>query len=121
MAKKDELGRRGEDVAAEYVEAQGMRVVERNWRCREGEIDLVAVDGDELVVVEVKTRTGTGFGHALEAVTPAKLARLRRLAAAWCHAHPSPSPRGLRIDVVGITVERCAGHERIDHVRGAGA
>ena len=66
MAKKDELGRRGEDVAAEYVEAQGMRVVERNWRCREGEIDVVALDGDEVVVVEVKTRSGTGYGHALE-------------------------------------------------------
>jgi putative endonuclease len=117
MAKKDELGRRGEDVAAEYVEAQGMRVVERNWRCREGEIDVVALDGDVLV----KTRSGTGYGHALEAVTPAKLARLRRLAGAWCQAHPTTSTRGLRIDVVGITVERCAGHERIDHVRGAGA
>jgi len=118
MAKKDELGRRGEDVAAEYVEAQGMRVLERNWRCREGEIDVVALDGGDVVVVEVKTRTGTGFGHALEAVTPAKLARLRRLAAAWCREHPSATERGLRIDVVGITVERCAGHERIDHVRG---
>ena len=121
MAKKDELGRRGEDVAADYVEAQGMRVVERNWRCREGEIDVVALDGDEVVVVEVKTRSGTGYGHALEAVTPAKLARLRRLAGAWCQAHPTSTPRGVRIDVVGITVERCAGHERIDHVRGAGA
>jgi putative endonuclease len=120
MAKKDELGRRGEDVAAEWLEAQGMRVLERNWRCPAGEIDLVALDGDDVVVVEVKTRSGTGYGHALESVTAAKLARLRRLAAAWSRAHPGRG-RGLRIDVVGITVERCHGHERIEHVRGAGS
>lgn len=120
MAKKDDLGRRGEDVAAEWVEAQGMRVVDKNWRCREGEIDLVALDGDDVVVIEVKTRSGTGYGHALEAVTASKLARLRRLAAAWSRANPGRG-RDLRIDVVGITIERCQGHERIDHVRGAGA
>ncbi|ROS61933.1 putative endonuclease [Frigoribacterium sp. PhB160] len=120
MAKKDELGRRGEDVAAEWCEAQGMRVVDRNWRCREGEIDLVALDGDEVVVVEVKTRSGTGWGSPVEAVTPVKLARLRRLAGAWHEAHPGTG-RGLRIDVVGITVERCRGHERIEHVRAAGS
>ena len=120
MAKKDELGRRGEDVAAEWIEAQGMRVLERNWRCAEGEIDLVALDGDDVVVVEVKTRSGAGYGHALEAVTAAKLARLRRLAVAWSRAHPGRG-RGLRIDVVAITVERCHGHERIEHVRGAGS
>ena len=120
MAKKDDLGRRGEDVAAEWVEAQGMRVVDKNWRCREGEIDLVALDVDEVVVVEVKTRSGTGWGTALEAVTPAKLTRLRRLAGAWVQAHPGVGT-GLRIDVVGITIERCRGHERIEHVRGAGA
>jgi putative endonuclease len=120
MAEKDELGRRGEDVAAEWCEAQGLRVVDRNWRCREGEIDLVALDGDEVVVVEVKTRSGTGWGTALEAVTPKKLARLRRLAGAWCQEHPGVG-HGVRIDVVGITVERCRGHERIEHVRGAGS
>ncbi|GAA0959093.1 YraN family protein [Frigoribacterium faeni] len=120
MAKKDELGQHGEDVAAEWLEAQGMRVVGRNWRCREGEIDVIALDGDEAVVIEVKTRSGTGYGHALESVTATKLARLRRLAGAWRHEHPGVG-RGLRIDVVAITIERCQGHERIEHVRGADA
>ena len=101
MAAKDDLGRRGEDLAAEYLESEGMRLVERNWRCSQGEIDLVARDGDELVFVEVKTRSSLGYGHPLEAITVAKLARLRRLAGAWCAAHPGQ--HGLvRIDAVAI-------------------
>ena len=56
MRAKDVLGRRGEELAAGYLEAQGMRIVDRNWRCPEGEIDIVALDGDALVIAEVKTR-----------------------------------------------------------------
>jgi putative endonuclease len=104
MMKNRQLGRYGEDVAAEYLEKIGMEVVERNWRCREGEIDIVALEGDVLVIVEVKTRTGHGAGHPLEAVTRQKVARLRRLALAWATGHPQRG-RGLRIDVVGITVQ----------------
>jgi putative endonuclease len=115
MAAKDDLGRRGEQLAADHLAAAGMRLIERNWRCPQGEIDLVARDRDELVFVEVKTRSGTGFGHPLEAITVAKLARLRRLAAAWCAAHPGP--HGLiRIDVVAVLAP-ASGPVSIEHVR----
>ena len=101
MADKDALGRRGEQLAADYLVGTGMVLVERNWRCALGEIDLVMRDGGETVFVEVKTRAGLGYGHPLEAITAAKLARLRRLAAAWCAAHPGP--HGLvRIDAVAV-------------------
>ena len=69
MAAKDELGRRGEDEAVRYLEQRGLVVLSRNWRCRDGELDVVAVDGDRLVVCEVKTRSGTRFGEPAEAVT----------------------------------------------------
>jgi hypothetical protein len=62
MAKKDETGRHGEALAARWLEDEGLRVVDVNWRCREGEIDVVALDGDEVVVVEVKTRRARGGG-----------------------------------------------------------
>ena len=116
MAKKDELGRRGEDLAAVYLEAQGLTVVERNWRCAQGEIDLVVFDEieDEWVFVEVKTRSGVRYGHPLEAVTREKLARLRRLALAWCAEHPGSHNRA-RIDVVAIIAPR-TGVVEIEHL-----
>jgi putative endonuclease len=120
MAKKDETGRHGEVLAARWLADQGLTVVELNWRCREGEIDVVALDGDEVVFVEVKTRRGIGWGHPLEAVTPVKLARLRRLAGAWLEAHPGTGRR-VRIDVVGVVLGRTPADDAISHVRGAGA
>jgi putative endonuclease len=115
MAAKDELGRRGEALAAEYLVQHGCELVERNWRCAQGEIDIVVRDGDELVFVEVKTRSSTGFGHPLEAITVSKLARLRRLAAAWCAAHPGR--HGLvRIDAVAI-VAPMFGAVVIEHLK----
>lgn len=116
MAAKDELGRRGERLAERHLLARGYRLIERNWRCRHGEIDLVVRDGDALVFVEVKTRTGLGFGHPFEAITPAKLARLRRLAVEWCTAHPSERGR-IRIDAVAVLAPRGA-TERIEHLVG---
>ena len=77
------LGRYGEALAARYLRERGLTVLERNWRCEHGEIDIVALDGGCLVVCEVKTRRGTGFGEPVEAVTVAKALRLRRLAAAY--------------------------------------
>jgi putative endonuclease len=67
-----ELGRRGEDLAASYLESHGLVVLSRNWRCREGELDLVLTDGEQVVVCEVKTRAGTGFGTPAEAVDDEK-------------------------------------------------
>jgi putative endonuclease len=101
MAAKDELGRRGEELAAQYLEHAGYTVIDRNWRCARGELDLVARDGDDTVFVEVKTRSSTAFGHPFEAITPRKLARLRRLALAWRDAHPYR--RGsLRLDAIAV-------------------
>ena len=83
MAKKDGVGRYGERVALRHVEARGWQVLDTNWRGKDGELDIVAIDGDVLVVVEVKTRSSLGFGHPAEAVTPRKLARIKRLTGQW--------------------------------------
>lgn len=98
---KEDLARAGEAAAAEYLEAHGLRILERNFRCKVGEVDLVAVDGHALVFVEVKTRRGTAFGRPSEAVGPAKQARLRRLAA-WYLAEKRPPHRDVRFDVVEV-------------------
>lgn len=103
MAAKDELGRAGEDRAARHLESDGYAVLDRNWRIRDGEIDLVVVRGDELVVVEVKTRRGELFGHPFEAIDDRKRRRLWRLAMAWIAAHPDVARgRRLRIDAIAI-------------------
>lgn len=116
MARKDELGRTGEQLAVEHLTAEGYTILDRNWRCPIGEIDIVARQGAATVVVEVKTRSGLGFGHPLDAVTPRKLARLRRLAGAWCSA-TGTTAQALRIDVIGVIVSRDG--VVIDHVRQA--
>ena len=87
MAAKDELGRRGEDLAVKYLQGQGLVILSRNWRCRDGEIDVVATDTKRLVVCEVKTRSGTRFGEPAEAVTARKASRIRRVTQAWLAAH----------------------------------
>jgi putative endonuclease len=105
MAAKDELGARGERLAERHLLGRGLTLLDRNWRCPQGEIDLVLRDGDEIVFVEVKTRSSVAFGHPLEAITHSKLARLRRLAGAWCEAHPDSAgdrPRRVRIDAVAV-------------------
>ena len=116
MARKDDLGRRGEELAARFLEDAGYRVVERNWRCRQGEIDIVARSGDTLVFVEVKTRSSLAFGHPFEAITATKLARLRLLAAAWC-ADRSPSVARIRLDAIAVVAPR-GGKPAIEHLLG---
>lgn len=115
MAAKDELGRRGEEVAAASLVAAGFLILDRNWRCQQGEIDIVATDGGETVFVEVKTRSSLAFGHPLEAITTQKLARLRRLAAAWCVAHPG-NHDNIRIDAIAI-VSPPIGQPLVEHLR----
>ncbi|MDP5183129.1 YraN family protein [Blastococcus sp. BMG 814] len=117
MPPTTELGARGERIAVAYLTDAGLRVLDRNWRCREGELDLVARDGDALVFCEVKTRRGTGYGHPVEAVTPAKRRRIRVLAQRWLAAHDDHAPV-VRFDVVGVLVhpERPA---VVTHLRGA--
>jgi putative endonuclease len=115
MAAKDELGKRGEMLAVAHLEEQGLEVVDRNWRCRQGEIDIVARDGAYIVFVEVKTRSSTTFGTPLEAITREKLARLRRLAATWCAVHPG-NHHWVRIDAIGVLAP-IGGAVTIDHVQ----
>lgn len=103
MADKDVLGRAGEDRAARHLEQLGYRVLDRNWRTRGGELDLVVAARDVLVIVEVKTRRTEEFGHPFEAIDARKRARLWRLAMAWIAAHPAGvQGRRLRIDAIGI-------------------
>lgn len=116
MAHNAELGRRGEQLAVDHVVARGMSVLERNWRCRLGEIDIVARDGAETVFIEVKTRSTSDFGHPFEAITPVKLARMRRLAVAWCEATDAPVSR-IRIDAVAVLAPNEA-PALIEHLEG---
>ena len=101
MNAKDVLGRAGEQAAVSYLEGCGFRILDRNWRSADGEIDIVAVERHTLVVCEVKTRSGTRFGTPLDAVGRAKRARLRRLAAQWLAAHGIRFDQ-IRIDVLGL-------------------
>jgi putative endonuclease len=115
-----ELGAWGEQLAVDHLSAAGLRVIERNWRCRYGELDVIAADLEARVVVfvEVKTRTTDLFGGVAEAVTPQKVRRIRRLAALWL-ASQHGSWAQVRIDVVGVRI----GHRRIPeltHVQGVG-
>jgi len=118
MAAKDEVGRHGERVAARLLGEAGWEVLERNWRCELGELDIVARDGDELVAVEVKTRRSAAYGSPQEAVTRDKLGRLRRLVAAWL-AQQDRRFAGVRIDVIAITLPR-SGAAEVEHLRGVG-
>ncbi|WP_405794277.1 YraN family protein [Streptomyces sp. NBC_01506] len=112
------LGRYGEGLAARRLAAAGMTVLDRNWRCgRTGEIDIVARDGDVLVVCEVKTRREGSFEHPMAAVTPVKADRLRRLAACWLEMCGGPPPGGVRIDLIGVVLPR-RGAPVVEHARG---
>ena len=114
-----ELGRWGEELAAQHLVAAGMTVLARNWRCSEGELDLVVRDLDGTVVfVEVKTRAGTGFGDPAEAVGHVKARKLRALACRWLLEHRPPGSSELRFDVVGI-VRRRGEAPQVTHLRAA--
>src|SRR4051812_44367438 len=112
------LGGYGEAQAARFLVELGMVVLDRNWRCDLGEVDLVLRDGSVLVFCEVKTRATEAFGSPLEAVTPAKVARLRRIAARWMHEHHVRAEEG-RLDLVGGLLHG-SGAGRGEHARGAG-
>ena len=117
VRQKDALGAYGERLAARHLSAAGLTVLDTNWRCALGELDIVARDGDVLVVCEVKTRSSTGHGHPLEAVTAAKAARLRLLAAAWIDER-QVHPAEVRVDLVGVVRQRSGGPSTVEHVRG---
>ena len=139
MAKKDGGGRYGERIALRHVVSRGWQVLDTNWRGKDGELDIVALDGDVLVVIEVKTRSGHGFGHPAEAVTPRKLARIKRLTGQWltvfrerlaaarmaeeanpgCPVPVLPDVRtrfgAIRIDVVAVTLQE-QGRAVVEHL-----
>jgi putative endonuclease len=118
MHPKDVLGKDGEQAAVDYLEGCGFRILDRNWRCAEGEIDIVAVERHTFVVCEVKTRSGTRYGTPLEAVGRAKRNRLRKLAIRWLTAHGVRFDQ-IRVDVVGLLYEGTGGFT-IQHIRGVG-
>jgi putative endonuclease len=118
MAAKDELGRRGEEIAAAHLERQGLVVLSRNWRCSVGELDIVATDSISTVIFcEVKTRSGTGFGTPVEQVTIGKRRRIRRLSQLWLST-AKVGWRDSRFDVIGILFDP-RGRYQITHVREA--
>ncbi|HET9081780.1 MAG TPA: YraN family protein [Trebonia sp.] len=118
MRAKDVLGKEGEQAAVSYLEGRGFRILDRNWRCADGEIDIVAADRRTFVVCEVKTRSDTRYGTPLEAVGKQKRRRLRRLAALWLSAHGVRFDQ-IRIDVLGLLRDGAGGFT-IEHVRGVG-
>ncbi|MCU1587462.1 MAG: YraN family protein [Frankiales bacterium] len=102
MGDRRALGAWGEDLAVRHLQAAGYDVLARNWRCREGELDIVARGGDALVFVEVKTRSSRDFGDPAEAVSLVKARRIRVLAARWLTECRPPGRPELRFDVVSI-------------------
>jgi putative endonuclease len=119
---KKQIGVRGEDLACAELERQGLQVLERNWRCRLGEIDIVAAEagatGLTLVFCEVKCRSGIGFGHPLEAITYTKMRTLRQLAALWMREHRVKAS-SIRLDAIGVVLQ--PGLEpSLTHVRAVG-
>jgi len=113
-----ELGRWGEDLAVQHLEAAGCEVLARNWRCREGELDVVVRDGPALVFVEVKARSGRGFGEPSEAVGPVKARRLHRLACRWLEQNRPAGGHELRFDVISVLRVKGTAPEVV-HLKGA--
>jgi putative endonuclease len=124
MRVKDAVGRFGEDTAAKHLTDAGLTILARNWYAAgiaggdvRGELDIVAREGNALVVVEVKTRSSTAFGSPASAVTPDKARRVRRLAVAWLSQHPDWAPQTIRFDVVSVLRTRSG--LQIAHLRAA--
>lgn len=117
-ARAELLAQAGEDCASEYLRGLGWEILERNWRCRAGELDVIALEpsAQTVVFVEVKTRSSLGFGTPLEAITDEKVNRLRQLANIWLRAN-STSWWDIRLDAVGIVMPR-TGKVELTHIRG---
>jgi putative endonuclease len=99
------LGQRGEALVADWYEHAGYEILERNWRCREGELDLILGQGRTVIFCEVKTRTSNRFGAPIEAITRTKQLRIRGLAARWL-GESGVRGRALRFDVASVMIER---------------
>ncbi len=117
-ARRQALGAYGEELAARHLTAQGMVILDRNWRCPEGELDLILRDGSVLVACEVKTRSSDACGSPHEAVDDKKLDRLQRLAGRWLEER-GLHPTDVRVDLVAVLRPR-RGASVVEHVRGIG-
>ncbi|XVV11527.1 YraN family protein [Actinoplanes sp. CA-131856] len=115
--QRQAVGAYGERVAAQHLRDLGLVLLDQNWRCAEGELDLVLRDGDDLVICEVKTRLGDGYGRPAEAITPRKVRKLRELARRWLD-ESGVHPREVRFDVVEVMPQK-KGPTQINHTRGA--
>lgn len=114
---RDKTGAAGEEMACRYLEQNGFRIIERNWRTRSGEVDIIARCGDTVVFIEVKTRRGRAFGEPEEAVTPAKARKIRQLAAEYL-VTVSPS-REVRFDVIGLLLDAEGNLLQLRHITNA--
>jgi putative endonuclease len=122
MRAKDAVGKYGERVAARHLMDSGLRLLATNWRCPEGEVDIIARDGDVLVFCEVKTRSSTAYGDPGEAVGPDKAARIRGLALLWLAEQRDEGDSAywpeLRFDVVCV-IRQAQGSATVRHLRAA--
>lgn len=119
-SRRNVVGRYGEDLACRHLSGLGYAIVARNWRCPAGEVDIIAVDGNCLVVCEVKTRTSAAFGTPQEAVTWRKARRLRQLSSLWLAERTSSETERfdeVRVDVVAVSLPK-RGAAVLDHLRG---
>ena len=116
--RKRKLGNFGERVASSHLEAKGYTILERNWATREGEIDLIASRGPDLVFVEVRSRQGANFGTPEESITGRKSTHVRAVAAAYLQQHPE-SPPNQRIDVVVLELDRKGRVMRVEQIENA--
>jgi putative endonuclease len=110
------LGLAGEELAARHLERAGHSIVDRRWRCPTGEIDLVVRDGPALAFVEVRTRRGDGRGAAVESITPAKAARLIRLAELYLQERPALGGLDWRIDLVAVQLDAAGRLLAVEHI-----
>ena len=117
MADRAALGRWGEDVAVRHLEKAGYEVLARNWRCREGEIDIVARSGATICFVEVKTRSTLAFGEPAEAVRGPKARRQAILAAQWLRTARPRRWDGMRFDVISV-LGRAGTIPEVTHLEG---
>ncbi len=114
MNSNQSVGKYGEDRAAEFLVRLGYEIIDRNWRCKSGEIDIIARDLNCLVFAEVKTRTRTGFGHPFEAITAKKIQTMRSLVSQWCHNRNLASNE-VRLDALSVLIVR--GRVTIEHLK----
>jgi putative endonuclease len=118
VMRSHELGKWGEDVAARYLQSKGLKILDRNWYCEEGEIDIVALDNEILVIVEVRTRTSDAYGTPEESLTRDKRRHIQQAALSYLQEYDHFDP-SWRIDVVAIDAHRCGRVDRIAHYENA--